>query len=87
MRPFDWFLLIGGALMLVFLSATVPAYANDCMIDCTGTTWELHYQGHVVSFGDMNLEECESLKAEIEAQTEPFTDLICVEVSVKREEI
>ena len=75
-----------GPLTMILMAALL-LIADPCMIDCTGTIWELHYQGHVVSFGDMDQQQCEDLKAEIEAQTEPFTDLECVEVDVAREEI
>ena len=67
--------------------AALLLIADPCMIDCTGTIWELHYQGHVVSFGDMTQEECEALLEEIEPQTAGFSDLKCVEVEVAREQI
>ena len=85
MRPFDWFLLIGGALMLVFLSATVPAYAV-CW-PCNTTIWQLTYQGNVINLGDMTEQECNDILAEIDPQTPAFADLECVEVPVVRRDI
>ena len=78
-------LLIAGILTALLLSATL-ARADSCGMACTGTIWELQYQGNTVSFGDMTKDECGALQAEIEAQTEPFTDLLCVEVPVSRED-
>jgi hypothetical protein len=82
-------LLLCGALIGAFLFSVTYACADDCVLDqsCTTTIWQLTYQGNVVSFGDMDQEQCEDLLAELEAQTEPFTGLACEEVPVKRENI
>jgi hypothetical protein len=75
---------IGALLTAAFLLIAVRAYACN---ECNTTIWELHLNGFVVSFGDMDQEQCEALKAEIESQTEPFTELVCVEVPAAREQI
>lgn len=80
-------LVIAGLLLTGFLFAFGLAYAEDCGNSCNTTTWELQYQGVTVSVGDMTEEECIALKDEIEQQTQPFTDLVCVEVPVMREEV
>lgn len=76
--------LTGALLTAAFLLIAVKAYACN---ECNTTIWQLVYQGYVVSFGDMDQAQCEELKAELEAQTVPFSDLVCVEVPVAREQI
>lgn len=75
--------------MGILLIALVIFGYDDCIINqsCTTTTFELFYQGNVVSFGDMSAEECADLKTEIEKQTPAFTSLECREVPVARTQI
>jgi hypothetical protein len=59
------------------------AYSFSCQKDIT---YELIYQGEVVSGPeDMTREECEQVLADIEPQTEPFTELVCRPRLVERE--
>jgi hypothetical protein len=79
------FLLVST--LTIFLLSTALSFAEDCGVECTGSTWELQYKGSVISLGDMTEIECETLKTELGPQTEAFTDLQCVEVGIKREDI
>jgi hypothetical protein len=91
------FLLTASLLMLV-----TPLYADDELpfvdeacaqsFGCQSEMiWELIMipSGDVVSFGDMTKEECEEMKALVEAQTEmeAFTGLKCRARLVEREKI
>ena len=87
--------------MVGFLFCVTPLYADDDefvrpYIDeqcaetfaCRDTIiYELVYEGYVVSLGDLTEEECESLKADVEAQTEAFSSLECRARLVEREKI
>ena len=93
-------LLVCGILASVLLFCVTAGYADDdapsiymdeaCAqsFSCNETIiYELVYQGSIVSFGDMNESECNQLKEEIEAQTRPFTELVCRPRLVEREKI
>ena len=94
------FILLGGLLMVGFLFCVTPLYADDEFVKpfvdeqcaesfaCRDTIiYELVYDGNVVSLGDLSEEECESLKADVEAQTEAFSILECRARLVEREKI
>lgn len=83
---------IGGLLAAGFLLVTTFAYAaeNAGCLECNVTIWELRLmpQNVTVSFADMfEKAECEALKAEIQEQLKPFTELVCIEVWAQREKI
>ena len=52
-------------------------------------TWELIYQGEVISEPneDFSEEECEMLRAEVEPQTDPFSQLYCRPRLVERQDL
>lgn len=70
----------------------VPHVDEDCAasFSCNSQkTWELIYKGEVVNRhfgGDLTFAECEELRAELEAQTEAFTEIYCRPRLVERED-
>lgn len=63
------------------------AFRFSCQSD--EQTWELIYQGEVVRGSkslDMTLAECEELRAALEAQTDPFSEIYCRPRLVERED-
>jgi hypothetical protein len=59
------------------------AFSYSCRGD--NIVYDLVYQGSVLSTEDLTQEECEALKAELEAQTIPFTELECRPTMVERQ--
>jgi hypothetical protein len=60
----------------------------DCGPICTNSAFELQIYGVTVDgLGDMDLPTCLSALEDIEPQTPPFTQILCVEVGVSRQKI
>lgn len=91
--PMAWVILASGVIciiLFVWLYAQI-AYAqahDECNgyedIACTTTVWELQVDGETVSLGDMDEDQCEAMKEEIEPQTKPFSRVECVAKEVIR---
>jgi hypothetical protein len=59
---------------------------SDCGPICTSSAFELQIYGVTVEgLGDMDEQTCLSALEDIEPQTPPFTELLCVEVGVARQ--
>jgi hypothetical protein len=60
--------------------------AEMCGPICTASAFELQIYGVTVDgLGDMDLPACLSALEDIEPQTPPFTQILCVEVGVSRQ--
>ena len=73
-------------IIAVCLLAWSVAWADECIISCTGTAWRLELNGEALETDIPSEAECAALAAEIEPQTAPFSRLTCTEYPIARQE-